>query len=637
MKLFIAFLVAIFPFTAFADPTTEEAQRLLNQLGLDAGAVDGSWGPKTATAMRRFYNELGLEFDGQLDGEEIDDLVAAAAQYRNFGNQDWSPEIRSELHDFPAISAPFSYINSDLISALTQFQSDGLPDLGMHPVGDPPNVRWVRRPMDADCSDVLKNMQPPDMARWDAPLYAQNCNYHYRRQLFSTGVEELQSIFDFWAGQPQGTFDLQPNGDDEYFKSSLMAQLGTTYALFYESFTNNQAIDRFFTDWMLNNQTLVGLDTCPFTTPSTFSHDRYKVDACGSNHWRLSVANYALGLRLGSHDLLITGAKHLEINLSMYDPDGVFTPYATRGWDAPGYAIDNNEYITSIALMLSEVGINLYDIKIYDGRTVRDLIDGHNAWLTDPSGVIEKYVLGTRTCNSGSCTVVNSIEDLGSIDQWRIDRQFQQSDIFLRSFHYQVAENRSDDILEAEISSSIGPISQLPDMYVWGQTSGVPFIFATLEQMGYLASLVTAPNQATIPTIEATIPDFSAYSPDDGQWVCAVDIRRTLSGETSEENSIGTGKIKSEAGRIDLPILNMRTGGGLDASIISESAELQLAETGEIYGQISMFTMFGNEQIDTVILGSEFVPAEGRTGPEGVHAYTVRDGLTISFLVSDCN
>jgi len=48
-----------------------------------------------------------------------------------------------------------------------------------------------------------------------------------------------------------------------------------------------------------------------------------------------------------------------------------------------------------------------------------------------------------------------------------------------------------------------------------------------------------------------------------------------------------------------------------DASIISKSAELQLAETGQIYGQISMFTMIGSEQIDTVILGSEFVPAIG--------------------------
>lgn len=74
-----------------------------------------------------------------------------------------------------------------------------------------------------------------------------------------------------------------------------------------------------------------------------------------------------------------------------------------------------------------------------------------------------------------------------------------------------------------------------------------------------------------------------------------------------------------------------------DASIISESAELQLAETGQIYGQISMFTMIGSEQIDTVILGSEFVPAIGGNGPEGLHSHNVRDGLRISFLVSNCS
>ena len=133
-------------------------------------------------------------------------------------------------------------LNDNLINALIlyQLEADSLPNLGFHPIGDPPNVKWVKKPMDMDCKIVLKNMNPPDMSRWDAPLYAQNCNYYFRQNLFSGGVDDLQEIFNYWSNQPFGTYDLQPNGDDQYFISSLMAQLVTTYALFYEKFSNNK-------------------------------------------------------------------------------------------------------------------------------------------------------------------------------------------------------------------------------------------------------------------------------------------------------------------------------------------------------------------------------------------------------------
>ena len=80
----------------------------------------------------------------------------------------------------------------------------------------------------------------------------------------------------------------------------------------------------------------------------------------------------------------------------MYDMNEIFTPYAMRGWDSPGYAIDNNEYINSIAVMLSEVGINLYDFEIHDGRKIRQLIRGHNEWLTNPT-LAENYIVRSST------------------------------------------------------------------------------------------------------------------------------------------------------------------------------------------------------------------------------------------------
>ena len=634
-SLFINLLFAVFPSFVFADALTANVQKLLNNLNLNAGKVDGTWGRKTEIAIQRFYNEIGSNFDGQIDLGEIADLEAANANYRNFGNKDWSPLIRTKLHDIKNLKASFTYINENLVNALIPYQldADTLPNLGFHPIGDPPNVKWVKKPMDMDCTLVLKNMSPPDMSRWDAPLYAQNCNYYYRQNLFSGGAEVLQEIFDYWAEQPDGTFDLQPNGNDQYFKSTLMSSLATTYALFYDKFSNNQKIDVFLSDWMLNNQTLIGRKTCPFDAPETFTSSIFNVDSCGSNHWRLAVANFALGLRLANKQLIISGVKHLEINLSMYDMDGIFTPYATRGWDSPGYAIDNNEYISSIALMLSEVGIDLYEMKIHDGRKVRELVKNHNAWLTNPA-LAEHYIVSSPTCNGGTCTEFKSLKDFGPLKQWKIDRQFEDFDILLRNFYYEITENGMDPIALVNLFPR-NRSDQLPSMYVWGQTSSFPFIFATLESLGLLNEYLSPPEVQVDINKKEVDQEVKNLELSKEQLECNISILRNLD-DGQNEMKIGHAIMTTTNGSVELSKLELRTGTKDYLNTISDEAELYLSKDGKIVGRILLPTMFGNNRLDILNFGSNFIPMIGGSGPEGRHSYQVEPGLDISIFVEWC-
>ena len=634
-SLFINLLFAVFPSFVFADALTANVQKLLNNLNLNAGKVDGTWGRKTEIAIQRFYNEIGSNFDGQIDLGEIADLEAANANYRNFGNKDWSPLIRTKLHDIKNLKASFTYINENLVNALIPYQldADTLPNLGFHPIGDPPNVKWVKKPMDMDCMLVLKNMSPPDMSRWDAPLYAQNCNYYYRQNLFSGGAEVLQEIFDYWAEQPDGTFDLQPNGNDQYFKSTLMSSLATTYALFYDKFSNNQKIDVFLSDWMLNNQTLIGRKTCPFDAPETFTSSIFIVDSCGSNHWRLAVANFALGLRLANKQLIISGVKHLEINLSMYDMDGIFTPYATRGWDSPGYAIDNNEYISSIALMLSEVGIDLYEMKIHDGRKVRELVKNHNAWLTNPA-LAEHYIVSSSTCNGGTCTEFKSLKDFGPLKQWKIDRQFEDFDILLRNFYYEITENGMDPIALVNLFPR-NRSDQLPNMYVWGQTSSFPFIFATLESLGLLNEYLSPPEVQVDINKKEVDQEVKNLELSKEQLECNISILRNLD-DGQNEMKIGHAIMTTTNGSVELSKLELRTGTKDYLNTISDEAELYLSKDGKIVGRILLPTMFGNNRLDILNFGSNFIPMIGGIGPEGRHSYQVEPGLDVSIFVEWC-
>ena len=53
--------------TVSGSEVIKEAQRILNDLGFNAGAVDGLWGSKTEDALNKFYDKQGLAFDGEVD------------------------------------------------------------------------------------------------------------------------------------------------------------------------------------------------------------------------------------------------------------------------------------------------------------------------------------------------------------------------------------------------------------------------------------------------------------------------------------------------------------------------------------------------------------------------------------------
>ena len=47
---------------------------MLNQLGYNAGSVDGHYGKKTEDALKKFYQTSNKEFDNKLAYNEIKDL-----------------------------------------------------------------------------------------------------------------------------------------------------------------------------------------------------------------------------------------------------------------------------------------------------------------------------------------------------------------------------------------------------------------------------------------------------------------------------------------------------------------------------------------------------------------------------------
>ena len=72
MRYFLlVILVTLFPNFSLSDEVTAEAQRLLNELGYNAGPVDGLIGGKTRNAMSDAFKSVGKEWDRELDEGDL--------------------------------------------------------------------------------------------------------------------------------------------------------------------------------------------------------------------------------------------------------------------------------------------------------------------------------------------------------------------------------------------------------------------------------------------------------------------------------------------------------------------------------------------------------------------------------------
>ena len=82
-----------------------EAQRLLNELGYEAGMVDGKAGSRTAAAVKAFQGDRGLSQDGSVSPELVAQLRRAKEQGLTARSE---PSPKQQLHPLPSTQTPAS-------------------------------------------------------------------------------------------------------------------------------------------------------------------------------------------------------------------------------------------------------------------------------------------------------------------------------------------------------------------------------------------------------------------------------------------------------------------------------------------------------------------------------------------------
>lgn len=109
-----------------------QSQRMLNQLGYNAGPVDGAYGGKTRGALEKFYADNGSLYDGKLDANEVADLTMAmdaagievdlksGIEYENQGS------LVFPKTDIGAVKSRYWWQHTPVIN---DFNGDGIDDI----------------------------------------------------------------------------------------------------------------------------------------------------------------------------------------------------------------------------------------------------------------------------------------------------------------------------------------------------------------------------------------------------------------------------------------------------------------------------------------------------------------------------
>lgn len=311
-------------------------------------------------------------------------------------NDLWMSSSKTQLHDVDVTSINFKPVPDNFQQKASTYIRTISDNVGPQD--------WAMNKNSDVCVKQIKAMpKSAQVVSRDNPIRNHVCvsyvmNTFYRAPYLS----KIQEILDTWTEMPVEKFATSrktPRTDNSelYIYWLTINHLAVHYAMHRDQYTNQEAIDTWLTNWMMQNQNANGRDSrkCPQNNPSLYKQYPKKQDwdgdACGTLAWTSSAARIALGMATNNQTLYTSGVRFLEIQMSMFDDNGVYVPLANRAFASITYTTDLYSYIDTLAIIYEQVGIDFYQVKNSHGMTMEQALVGTTTWLKDPS--LNPYLL----------------------------------------------------------------------------------------------------------------------------------------------------------------------------------------------------------------------------------------------------
>ena len=202
-----AYFIILISTASMASPVSE-VQRMLNQLGYNAGPVDGAYGNKTRTALEKFYSSNNSSYDGKLDGNEVTDLKKALS------------DVDPELFEAQLLLQRFSYVqkaptgtwDSTYRTGLQHFYRKELKQthngkLSPNTLKDLRARRLILIPQTSDTSHAKENFDVSKLGFKDRFKDAYNKGYYRLGEIGFTAVASNETAPPFCYPTPKDCTD----------------------------------------------------------------------------------------------------------------------------------------------------------------------------------------------------------------------------------------------------------------------------------------------------------------------------------------------------------------------------------------------------------------------------------------------
>jgi len=223
---------------------------------------------------------------------------------------------------------------------------------------------------------------------------------------YNTGGDTtpIRDVILSWTMNQKPTFDIYQDdfNPDHYDAIALISIFSSFYAVYYDEFelTKNEraAVDEFVLREMLD----IPIDTIGepknqiFCNP--YKHEligergspRPDINTCGSNRWKVTISQLLVSLRFSNQELFAKGIYNTRFKLALFDEEGIYVTWATRGALAWDYSHDVITMLSILTEIYNSIGYDFLEHKLDNGLFVHELFKKQFKIVDDVS-ILEKY------------------------------------------------------------------------------------------------------------------------------------------------------------------------------------------------------------------------------------------------------
>lgn len=369
------------------------AQSALNELGFDAGAVDGSLGKKTRNAYAAFAENNALENDGDFSENEV-------ATLRAFNFNSKNPTDLSRLA-LPIGGWALDMQKPEVLEQRKVLSQGYLGRLSL-PRAEPWKTKCVDIVLNAnEISHKIAKDQYHDIG-------VQSCVEGIGWLVsYKNDFSPISSILKTMSSSNYQEY----NGRDFngfYNALSVVTLLAAHYAVFYQEYNLTPDERKQIDTFLLRNLQIdidqshknVPPDILERVVPCTsenfdlfgFRHDQNKTskkwvdnDTCESLRWKLVNSQLALAMRLNDRSLFEMAKYNTQFMLNLFDENNIFVSWASMSGLSINYSKDLPMMLGLQTELYKSVGFDLLEFKGANGNKVSDYQSTYwKLWKNNP-------------------------------------------------------------------------------------------------------------------------------------------------------------------------------------------------------------------------------------------------------------